>query len=113
MGRVLEDFDTAVPIIIRPAYLIRLQALTIEGQTLRFVTGHITQWSKAICRQLRADWDTFMSLQDGPIYSIVELDNKKHRQFLNATGFEYLGFFKGTDNVIRNLFAHKGYRKNV
>ena len=59
----------------------------VETHTVIHCDVH--KYNKTIRKQLLKDLDLLMSMRQSPLIA-VHMDNKKHRKFLEMTGFEIL-----------------------
>lgn len=75
-----------VPVCNRPEYTIYLQ--DIEGTC--WAHCDVRQWSPAISRRLRADWNVLFEMQGKPVFAMNEpAGDLKHQKFLALMAFQF------------------------
>lgn len=79
-----------LPVIERKAYTVSLQGYREEEQTLVFIHCDMHHpWTKTIKKQLAQDFDAFCELHNQTLWTLSELDDRKHYKFLTMFGFVY------------------------
>lgn len=100
-----------LPVINRPEYTAYIQSLTSNDTTYVFVHLDVRKWSAGVMRSMLSDFNCFAEMFGFPLYAFNELDDEKHRKFLELMGFEYVTQLTGFDNKTRNVYKLV-YRKD-
>lgn len=96
-----------IPVIQTKDYTVYLQAIHLNDQPYTFTHADVYEWNISTLRKLRSDWNCLIDLHNGPLLALNELDDEKHRKFLELFDFKPLQEITGDDGVIRNLYIHR------
>lgn len=96
-----------IPIIQTKDYTVFFQAIRINEIEYTFVHCDVREWSARVLKALRSDWNTLVDLHNGPLLALNEVDDEKHRHFLELFEFSYLQEITGEDGVVRNLYLNR------
>ena len=96
-----------IPVIQTKDYTVFFQAINLNDAPYTFVHCDVRSWTKSSLRALRSDWNCLIDLHNGPLLALNEVDDEKHRHFLELFDFTYLQQLTGDDGVVRNLFINQ------
>jgi hypothetical protein len=81
---VETDSLIKIPVIVRPDYIFAIE----QYQDAQFMHCEVTNWNKAVFKELKKDWETFTELHGGPLYCAKEQDTPSYLKFIKALGFK-------------------------
>jgi hypothetical protein len=73
-----------VPVIRRPEYTVSLEQISPDTPIVHCVVN--VPWTGSVCKKLRSDVDTFMSLHGGPLHTGISPSNTKLQRFARLMG---------------------------
>jgi hypothetical protein len=78
-------------VIDRPEYVFEVEELRDgNGNQMIFIHLAVHQWSKAILKQLIAEFKAFRECTDAPLYCTSPVNDEKWRHFLSFFGWKHL-----------------------
>lgn len=95
--------DYKVPVIVKPFYKVFLQQY--NGKTI--VHCDVSKWSKEIAKALQHDFDLLVYLHDDPIFALHDIEDDKHKKFLQLYNFSFVERVLGADLKFRELYVRK------
>ena len=96
-----------IPVIQTKEYTVYLQAIHLNTRPYTFVHADVHEWTLSSLKKLRSDWNCLIDLHNGPLLALNELDDEKHRKFLELFDFKPLQQLTGDDGVVRNLYINQ------
>ena len=101
-----------IPVIQTKEYTVYLQAIHLNDQPYTFTHAEVHDWTLSTLKKLRSDWNCLVDLHNGPLLALNELDDEKHRKFLELFDFTPLQQLTGEDGVVRNLYINQEHKLN-
>ncbi len=89
------------PVVFHNDYVVYLEFF--DGNT--FIHCDCYKWNKKVKNSLQQDVDSLVKLHRKPIIAIHEIEDKKHRKFLDIMKFTYHSDIPCTDGKVRQLFT--------
>jgi hypothetical protein len=89
------------PVVYSKDYIVYLEFF--DGQT--FIHCDCFNWNKHIKKNLKLDVDTLVALHGKQILAIHDIEDTKHRKFLELMNFNYHSDISCTDGKIRQIFT--------
>lgn len=89
------------PVVYGEYYIIYLEHF--DGNT--FIHCDCFKWNKKIKVKLQQDVDSLVKLHRQPVIAIHDIEDSKHRKFLDIMKFNYHSDIPCTDGKVRQLFT--------
>lgn len=70
-----------------------------------FIHCDCYKWTKTVKQQLKADFDTLVSIHRKPIFAVHDETDNKHLKFIRMMGFEYMFDFPMDSGEMKQLFV--------
>jgi hypothetical protein len=92
-------------------YIFSYHTAELEGLgVLTFIHLEVWYFSPSVLRRMKETWRLFREYVRGPLFTIGDVDDAKHRKFVSRFGFEPLMCVGCTDGQSRTLHIHKDIR---
>lgn len=106
MIKIAEE-GTKIPVVVTPEYTLYLD----KFKDLLFIHCTVRVWNKKTKKDLEVALAYMLDSYKQPFYATHELDDNKHRKFLEMYGFEYFSTEPCLDGLDRQVWI-KHYEGN-
>tara|TARA_R100000951_G_scaffold17463_1_gene13919 strand:- start:7166 stop:7480 length:315 start_codon:yes stop_codon:yes gene_type:complete len=88
------------PVIVEPDYTLYLD----EFEGLQFIHCDVRKWNKATKKRLHEALELLHNIYKEPFYAAHDIDDNKHRKFLEMYGFKYFSTEHCLDGLLRQVW---------
>jgi hypothetical protein len=96
----LQPENIKLPVIEHEHYTVYVE----YASGVRFIHMDVHKWSKAVKQAFLADWNEWAERQEGALFAMPFIDDKKMRKWAVICGFEVAEDHSCLDGVIRRLY---------
>lgn len=96
----IDPDDRKVPVCVREDYIIYIERVGLAN----WMHADVVKWSPKVFREFNKDLDAIFDLHGGPMFILVDKENKKLQKFGKMFSFWPYAEMQCSDGVIRYVF---------